>query len=57
MFMGYVRYAEEYNIKMDLKRHIFRNARVGLGASSMADTCSNDNKHSGSKEDGEFFTD
>jgi len=28
---------------------------MGLVASSMADTCSNDNKHSGSMEDREFF--
>jgi len=33
--MGYVRYTEEYNIKMDLKRHIFRNARVWTGSSGI----------------------
>jgi len=35
-FMGYVRYTEEYNIKMDLKRHIFRNARVWTGSNGIS---------------------
>jgi len=33
--MEYVRYTEEYNIKMDLKRQISRNTRVWTGSNGI----------------------